>query len=202
MDIASSLLENGDGELLGRIVVDGAIEDDLFIEDEGNLSSITFSECVFGRVYLEGISSYSSIPRFGNCVIGVLSGIGREDGVPESFSSADISSVVTGSETNDAIMTLNLAEPAKVLLTVLNKVHIQKGSGRQTSALYRGLDPRASKFVPEVLKLVEKEGLATCARMRGKEVWLPNRSLSGRVKRILSAPLLSKDPIMTMASAI
>jgi hypothetical protein len=202
MDLTSSLLRAGDSNSIGDIEIDGAVEDEIVVDELADLSRLTFSECLISQVILEGNHDPADIPRFNQCIIGILSGISKAGSLPPQFKNSDISSIESGSETNDEIMTLNISEPVKVLLTVLNKLHLQRGTGRQISALRRGLDPRSSKFVPDILQLVEQAGFASRTRLRGIEIWLPNRSLSGRVKRILSAPLLSKDPILLEAAKI
>jgi NACHT domain len=202
MDLTAALLRSGDGGLLGGIEIDGALEDEILVDENIDLSQIIFSDCLISKVNVESSVDFHRLPFFKDCVIGVVSGVSKREFLPEQLSSSDISSVISGSETNDAIMTLNIVEPVKVLLTVLNKIYLQHGGGRQASALHRGLDPRAAQFVPDILELVERKGFATRTRVRGKEIWMANRSLSGRVKHILSAPLLSTDPILKEAANI
>lgn len=60
--------------------------------------------------------------------------------------------------TNADIFELQLPEGTKVLLTVLKKLFMQRGSGRRESAFTRGLDHRARRLVPDVLDLIKRKG--------------------------------------------
>jgi hypothetical protein len=95
---------------------------------------------------------------------------------------------------------LDIPEGLKILLTVLKKLFLQPGSGRQEGAFYRGaIDSRGARLVPEVLALLSKQKIAEKTRIRGKDMWLPNRSESARVRKVLASPMTSDDPIVREA---
>jgi hypothetical protein len=56
------------------------------------------------------------------------------------------------------------------LLTVLKKLDLQRGSARKENALFRGLDHHSCRLVPEVLNLLQHEGLALLYRRTGVEM--------------------------------
>jgi hypothetical protein len=96
--------------------------------------------------------------------------------------------------TTDGILDLDLAPGVKVGLTVLRKLFLRPGAGRKEKALYCGLDQRLRVFVPEVLRILQQEGLIVKnARSSQEPVWLPTRSSLARVARILEAPQASPD---------
>lgn len=201
MDIVVTTLTSSDSEVIGNFAVRGAVEDELLLGESDN-SELCFSECLISKVVVEDNSNRAFLPKFDNCVIGAIEGLSFKEGIPSQFASSDVEVTDSGTRTNSDIMDLQTAEPVKVLLTVLRKLFLQKGGGRVESAFYRGLDARAAKFVPEVLNLIYKESLATHSKRGGNEVWQPNRAHAGRVKKILSAPLLSDDALIVQARAL
>ena len=96
----------------------------------------------------------------------------------------------------------SLATGAKVLLTTLRKLYLQRGAGRKESALYRGFDHRDRRLVPEVLGLIASAGLAVKGRAGDATIWLPVRAETARVRRILAAPTTCDDPLVAECSAV
>jgi hypothetical protein len=141
-----------------------------------------------------------NLPQFESCLFGVLDGYFGPSDLPRNFKDCDISSFVLGGNTAAQIMHSDLPEGLKILLTVLRKLFLQPGAGRQQAAFYRGaIDARAERIIPEVLALVAKHDLAEKARYRGRDLWLPNRREAARVRQILAAPMTSEDPIIKAA---
>ncbi|WP_292029528.1 NACHT domain-containing protein [Brevundimonas sp. UBA2416] len=199
MDVLSAVLIDEDPTIFGRIEVEEAVEEELLV-GSSDLRSITFRDCIISSIVMDGDFGDECLPNFKGCVIGTIEGLGRDGGLPQQFSDSDVSTAISGTTTNAEIMGLSLAEPVKVLLTILKKMFVQQGSGRQLSAFSRGLDPRAAKYVPEVLRIVQSEGLGAPTRIRGKEIWFPNRHHSARVRTLLAAPLLATDSLIKTAS--
>ncbi len=106
------------------------------------------------------------------------------------------------SQNTAAILALPLSTGAKVLLTVLKKLYLQPGAGRKQSALFRGLDHRARTLVPDVLDLLAREGLTIRSTVGEEAVWLPTRSESVRVRRLVSSPVGSNDRLIQKANSI
>lgn len=94
------------------------------------------------------------------------------------------------------IMELDLPLGQRVLLSVLKKLYIQKGSGRRENSLLRGLDAEARRIVPDVLHLLKSDQLVYSARHAGNTVWYPVRSQTRRVYSIINSPTSSKDLVL------
>ncbi len=201
MDVVSAALIDEDPRIFGRLTVSEAVEEEISV-GSADLSNLTFRDCIISSVIMDGEYGDDCLPQFTDCIIGTIEGLGKGGGLPIQFSSSDVAIAISGTNTNAEIMDLSLDEPVKVLLTVLKKLFVQQGSGRQLSAFSRGLDPRAAKYVPEVLHIVQGSGLAAPSRLRGKEIWFPNRHHSARVRSLLAAPLISSDPLVKTASAL
>lgn len=201
MDVVASVLIDEDPSVFGRVDVEEAVEDDIVVGST-DLSAVNFRDCIISSVIMDGDLGDECLPNFYGCIIGTIEGLGRDGHLPPQFSNSDVTAAVSGTTTNAEIMGLSLAEPVKVLLTILKKMFVQHGSGRQLSAFSRGLDPRAAKYVPEVLKIIQSEGLGAPSRIRGKEIWFPNRHHSARVRALLAAPLLTTDSLVKTASGL
>ena len=106
------------------------------------------------------------------------------------------------SQNTAAILALPLSNGAKVLLTVLKKLYLQRGAGRKQSALFRGLDHRSRALVPDVLQLLAAEGLTVRSTVGEEPVWLPVRDQGVRVRRLVSSPLGSKDRLLNLANSL
>jgi len=93
-------------------------------------------------------------------------------------------------------MNLNISMGVKVMLTILKKLFLQSGSGRQESALVRGLDTKARSYMSPVLEILEHEQITKLLKLDRRKVWVPNRAFYGRVFSILQAPTASNDSIV------
>jgi hypothetical protein len=141
-----------------------------------------------------------NIPKFKNCLFGALDGYFGASDLPRNFVDCEISSYSLTNETSAQILHSDIAEGLKILLTVLKKLFLQPGSGRQEAAFYRGaIDSRGARLVPEILALLSKQKVAEKTRYRGKDLWLPNRRESARVRKILTSPMTSDDALVREA---
>ncbi len=171
-------------------------------EDGPNLAGIEFRECMFTCLELEGQVSAERAPRFTGCYFGQIDGrIGERD-LPPIFDGCMFDGFSESAATNAAIMSSSLATGAKVLLTILRKLYLQRGGGRKESALYRGLDHRDRRLVPEVLGLVASAGLAAKGRAGDATIWMPIRAETARVRKILVAPTTCGDVLVADCSAV
>ena len=118
------------------------------------------------------------------------------------FKECIFDSFVESAQTTSQILDSTLQMGTKVLLTVLKKVYFQRGSGRRESALYRGLDHRAKRLVPEVIDLLAREGLVMKSKCNEGNLWLPIRSHSVRVQRMLATPNRTDDPLIRYSALI
>jgi hypothetical protein len=165
-----------------------------------NFSNLIFDDCLFHSCEISKDVHPDNIPHFNNCLFGVMDGYFGMADLPKNFVTPDISTFSLAAETSTQILHADIPEGLKILLMVLRKLFLQPGTGRQESAFYRGaIDSRGARVVPEVLKLLAKQGLAEECRYRGKDLWLPNRRESARVRKILSSPMTSTDGLVKEA---
>ncbi len=164
----------------------------------GNMNAVQFQECFFGRIGLDTDVEPDQLPRFLGCFIDELDGrVTRED-LPEGVfdDTCIVESYATRAATTNDVMALGLPLGVRVLLTVLKKLYQRRGAGRKESALFRGLDHGARRLVPDILRLVQREGLAMPSRRGEVTVWLPDRNSMRRVGKIIAAPTSQDDELL------
>lgn len=171
-------------------------------EDGPDLSGIEFRECMFKLLEVEGHIDAARTARFVNCYFGQVDGCVGEKDLPPLFEDCMFEAFSESAATNAAILESSLATGTKVLLTVLRKLYIQRGAGRRETALFRGLDHRDRRLVPEVLSLISAAGLAVRTRAGETTIWLPVRAETARVRRVLAAPNASDDPLIAESAAL
>lgn len=103
------------------------------------------------------------------------------------------------SDTNDAVMSSDLPIGYKVLKTILRKLFIQKGAGRQERAFHRGIGNVSQNLVGSLLQIIREAGFAAPTRLRGSIVWHPNRAFSARAKRIIDSMHILGDEVVLKA---
>ncbi|MEQ1901379.1 MAG: hypothetical protein ABL866_11665 [Devosia sp.] len=189
-EILSAFLGIGDDVTLGPINVRSMSEDELTLAvGDVSLSSFTFTECLFTTVNLEQDYPAANLPKFKDCIIGAVTGIVSRQSIPPQFEGSEIAELSDEVMTNAQLFAAALPETQKVLISILRKLFLQSGAGRQESAFYRGsMDARSKALVPEVLEKVHAAGFAEPTRLRGKKVWHPNRALSSDARRIIFSP--------------
>jgi len=204
MDLAVVLTRSPEISFKDKIVIQGAVCDHLLLDDATRqLSNLIFDDCLFHMCEISKDVPPTNIPQFNNCLFGVLDGYFGKDDLPKNFVNPDISEFALAAETSAQILHADIPEGLKILLVVLRKLYLQSGAARQESAFYRGaIDSRSAHLVPEVLKLLAKQGLAEEVRHRGKDLWLPNRKESARVRKILSSPMTSSDDLVSEAKSL
>lgn len=166
-------------------------------------SGVEFQDCFFGRLGIDSDADERHLPRFRVCYIGVLEGRLSERDLPVSrFDGCVIEEFAAETATTDSVLALDLPLGVRVLLTILKKLYEQRGSGRRENALFRGLDHRARRIVPDVLRLLQREGLADCCKRGTDTIWLPDRAGRKRVGRIVASPSASEDPLVVAARSL
>jgi hypothetical protein len=167
-----------------------------FDDEIPDFSRVTFVECVVENLFLSPKAPVNRLPRFEHCLIGSLDGISRGELPSDAFHDCEVQEVSNAPARNAAILDTDLPLAIKILLTTLNKLFNQAGSGRKENAFYRGLDPRARGLVPQVLATIAGAGFATPTRIRKQTIWLPRRDKIRRVTEIMDHPNRSKDPLI------
>ncbi len=170
----------------------------------GDVSSLEFHECLFSRVELDPNVDAAKMPSFRGCFIHQLEGRGSRADLPASrFDDACIiEDFVEAAETTADVLGLQLPLGTRVCITVLKKLYERRGSGRKENALHRGLDHHARRLVPDVLSVLQSEGLAMPYKAKGTTIWLPDRSSMRRVGRMIAAPTSSHDPVLQRCSQL
>ncbi len=167
-------------------------------------SNLQFQSCYFSTVRLDANLHSDHLPRFLNCYIDEIDGRSSARDLPKGIFDEDCSfdRFSEAPETTNAIGAMDLPLGARVLLTVLKKLYLQRGSGRKENALHRGLDHHGRRLVPAVLGLLQHEGLAWSYRRAGVEmpIWTPDRAQMARVAKIVTSPHNCKDPLLEKAA--
>ncbi|MEK7996558.1 MAG: NACHT domain-containing protein [Planctomycetota bacterium] len=166
-------------------------------------AGVHYQECLFGELALDPDIDGTKLPRFTRCFVAVLEGrISPNDLPPGAFDDCDFESFSTAAGTTNQILDLPIALGVRVLITVLKKLFERRGSGRRESALYRGLDHRARRAVPDILQLLRSHGIAYPCRRGTETVWIPDRSARPRAGRILASPSAKDDPLVIAAAEL
>ena len=180
------------------------VKDASFGDSPIDFSSISFRDCLFQRLEIDVSADSALLPKFLGCYIGTLDGRTSQMDLPVGVfdENCTIDSFAESSHNTAAILALPLSTGARVLLTVLKKLYLQPGAGRKHSALFRGLDHKARTLVPDVLDLLVSDGLTVRSTVGEETVWLPTRSESTRVRRLVSSPVGSNDVLIQKANSI
>lgn len=96
-----------------------------------------------------------------------------------------------------------LSPAHEILVSILKKTFLQKGSGRKEEALMRGFGRGTIKSIADdVINLLMREGVLS--RHRGNEGWIyaPGRSHSARIQAIVSQLRSSSDPLWANVDAL
>lgn len=171
----------------------------------GDLSRVQFEDCYFSHLGIDPEANAARFPRFRNCFFSEVDACISESDLPPGVFLGEcvFESFLQTADTTNSILDLDLPLGTKVTLTVLKKLYLQRGSARRENALYRGLDHRGRRLVPDVLELLQQEGLAVKFRRGATEaLWLPSRSESARVHRMIAGPSVSQDPVIKRSKYI
>lgn len=196
-DIVRLLLEM-ELDVVNEVWIDGIFVPEIELSEKSDLSKVRFRDCFFFRIELDGAVDSEKVPRFQECFVEELEGRVSEADLPEGKfdKGCVIDKFVKEAKTTADVLTLDLPMGTRVCLTILKKLYEQSGSGRKENALHRGMDSRARRYVPGVLRLLQSERLALPDRSRGTTIWRPDRSQRARVGRMMAAPTTEKDRIL------
>jgi len=166
-------------------------------------AGVHFQDCLFGELGLDPEVDNTILPRFQGCFIATLDGRISEADLPAGvFRDCVFDTFASGAGTTDQVLDLHLPLGVRVLVTVLKKLFERKGRGRRENALYRGLDHRARRIVPQILQLLKANGIAFPCRRGVDTIWLPDRSAHARAGRIASSPSARGDSLVIAAAQL
>lgn len=131
--------------------------------------------------------------------IGRINGVSSEKGLPvDMFFDCEFGQFDDAS-TTAAILKLNLSAPMKALMTILRKLYVQAGGGRELLALHRGLPSGpVLNSVDAVLKVLQAEGIVGVFN----DVAHPVRKHTARVHNILASGEQSSDTVVARVRAL
>ena len=204
-DVCSLLIESNipPDSPIAVVGIDFTNHDIQFHDDTVDLSTISFDNCIFERIELGSDAISKNLPNFKSCLIERIAGrVSLADLPPDRFSSDCEIVAFDSTSTSGAIRVSQMSTGEKVLLITLRKLFIQSLSGRSEGALFRGLDINERRYVPDVLRLLSRHGLAKEYSRGDGVVWQPTRKALGRVKRIIAAPAECGDVVVSESRAL
>lgn len=180
------------------------IEGIIDINDDVDMSRITYKDCLFEYVELPSNKNENYLPKFSACIIDSVLGVSFRNNICDKIfdESCEISSYHETYKTVDEILNMDIDVSIKVLMSILKKLYVQSGSGRLENAFSKGLDQNAKRFVPDVLRILQTEKLAIKFARSGKEIWLADKKHYSRVAKILNSPTTSGDPLVLKVSQL
>jgi hypothetical protein len=186
-------------------VVRDVVIQSLDLESGVNGRSLRFQSCYIENLILDPDLVADDMPRFEGCLVVRIEGRVSPTDLPAGVFDADCEFQAFADEitTTSSILQLRqLSLGTRVLLTVLKKLFLQRGSGRKESAVVRGLDLPARRLVKDVLRALETEGFAYASRRGADTIWIPNRLQLGRAKALLASPTETRDPLVDRVASL
>ncbi|MFJ8745835.1 NACHT domain-containing protein [Embleya sp. NPDC127516] len=182
-----------------KYVVSNAIIPSLDISEGGpNLNGVEFTHCLFSELVVSGDPAEAGLPRFYSCdVMETLGRLGESDMPKGNFQDCTFTDFPDAADRNATIMDSTiLPVGTRVVMILLRKLYMQRGSGRKDSALTRGMSASDAALVSPALQLLQHENLVFATRSGKNKVWLPDRSAGPRVRAFLDAPRVGDDPLV------
>lgn len=191
IDLSSSTDSNG-FQIFGAVIPRFELD-----EVGADLSAVSFIDCMFNELEFSGDSDHTRLPHFRECYFASVIGRLGEDDLPRGFFvDCEFEEFPEGAERNSEILDVKHLKPGtRVVMTLLRKLYLQRGSGRKDSALTRGMNPQDARLVPSALRLLQQEGLVAPIRHGKSKIWLPDRSSGPRVRAFLRSPRSGDDPL-------
>lgn len=200
-DLISILIDQQSGYKCAPVSIEDANFDTITVDPELDFSAITLTRCIIGVVEFgrsSPISDISNPIRFHDCVIDRLEGAVSKTDVPAGVltGSTSIETYAAFAATNGAVMKSTLPGPVKVLLTILRKLFLQRGTGRQYRALRRGLPAGLVKYVDPIINQIKAERFAENVYLDRRTILIPYRSRSADALEIINGPNTSNHPLL------
>ena len=174
------------------LTITGGLADEIDMEDRP-IVNLTLDNCLIQKVRFD--NSESAI-AFRKCGILRIEGIANERALPASvFTECEVEGF-DNRHTNTAILGSDLPTSIKVLLVLVRKLFLQRGSGRAESALYRGIDGPLRGQVSPVLDLLRSQGIVYSHNANRRTIWHGNRTHRTRMLKILEGDTNADDSLM------
>lgn len=197
--VAASLAGDSDQiDYDGLSLVDAFMSQALLVDKK--ISNLSLSEVYIETAYVDGIE-WDNV-HIGNSYIDAIYGVASYADLPGIFREGLIVGRFDSVGMNtSAISTLDLTDSQKTLLSIVQKLFFQRGSGRKEGALFRGTaqywDPAAATAV---LKIMLKEDIVTISQGDEGKIYVPNRKHTRRMGEIRSQRKGSTDPLWLAVS--
>ena len=180
------------------LTITRGLADEIDMEDRP-IVNLTLDTCLIQKVRFD--SSESAI-EFRKCAILRIEGIANERALPASvFAECEVEAF-DNRHTNTAILGSDLPTSIKVLLVLVRKLFLQRGSGRAESALYRGIDGPLRGQVSPVLDLLTAEGIVYSHNANRRIIWHGNRTHRTRMLKILEGDTNADDSLMKAVARV
>ncbi len=160
--------------------------------DNNPVSNLTLDNCLIHRIRFDADADRL---KFQKCQILRLEGVADRNALPSQFADCEVEDC-DDRHTNTAIMRSEMPNAVKVLLVILRKLFLQRGSRRVDSALRRGMDHRLSPYVSPVLEVLVSEGIVFSHVTDSRTIWHGNRTHRTRMLNMLEGSMNSDDPLM------
>lgn len=196
-----ALAEQQDIPIRTNTIIDGLeIKKFTVSPDFPERNKISFTNCLIDQLVVETGCLDPYFPYFDSCIFGDVVGRLSKDDLPtDHFIKCSFGDFPIGSATNESLAGSDLSPHLKVILTILRKLYLQAGGGRQENAFFRGLPPQLSACVPAALEVVRKFDFAKLSDRGGSRIWLPHRSKTNEALQIINSPHTGNHPMVQAA---
>ena len=182
----------GDGSYDAQnLNISEGMADVIDLEDKP-IRNLSLNDCMVNRVRFDSLGSGI---RFKGCQIVRLEGISEARALPSCFEHCEIGEF-DDRHTNAAIIRSELPDQLKVLLVIIRKLFLQRGSGRIDSALRRGVAGALQGYVEPVKEMLVSEGVIYSHVTGRQTIWHGNRTHRARMLQILERPTDSNDDLI------
>lgn len=192
VQVGRVLAADDDVDCGGLHLVD-AYTPELDLTVRGVPTNLLLVECTIERVAcvrreIDGL-------RLVDCMITQIEGVARPEYFPPYVdASCEVGRFDVLDNNARTLREEGLPLSVRVLLTVLRKLYVQRGSGRKENAFFRGMDESAKRHVEDVMHIVQTQGLAHEASHGGQRVWHAVRRQRARALDILDSMGMVRDP--------
>jgi hypothetical protein len=188
--------------------------------DEADFRGLTLAETVIGQLDMErcavkGLNLSDSLIQeiilplappenvnIAKCEIGRLFGITDRQAIPAWLKESSIGEMESAANVS-RIKSMHLEPQLRVLITILKKIFLQKGGGRQEDALRRGLGQiDRHDAASDILKILKRESFIKVVPGDHGNIYIPERKYTDRVKKMVGELSTSQDSIWKEVAAL
>lgn len=157
--------------------------------------NLTFEECTFATLDITECTS-TSLHICNGSMINKLIGIGDIAGKPSWIdNTCSIDTCQPHWEVSHLRKDQSLSASQRAFISIIKKVFFQDWSGRQESALLRGIKYDERAYIRPILELLKQRGIIEERTINKKVIYYQKRAQRNRMSQIHSDLTLSDDPI-------